>query len=119
MSTNPVINSFLSLSSIFMIIAILIGPIPNLLTNYDKHQDLCDKRKALFATLMYWALGFLAVYLFLSGQVFSTLFNISYLPGRAANDVLQSVKFAQIVATNTITETGKEIVKSVNNLNKT
>ena len=116
MSSNPVINSFLSLSSIFMVIAILIGPIPNLLTNYEKHQDLCDKRKALFATLMYWSLGFLAVYLFLSGQVFSTLFNLSYLPGRAANDVLKSAKFVQVIATNTVTNAGREVVKSVNEL---
>jgi hypothetical protein len=99
-----------------MIIAILIGPIPNLFTNYEKHQDLCDKRKALFATLMYWALGFLAVYLFLSGQVFSTLFNISYLPGRAANDVLKTARFVQVIATNAVQNTGREIVKSVNNL---
>jgi hypothetical protein len=94
MSDSPIINAFLSLSSLFVLIAILVGPIPNLFTNYEKHQELCDKRKMMFATLMYWALFFLAVYTFSSGTVFVTVKSLATVPGKALSDGYQAAKEA-------------------------
>jgi hypothetical protein len=62
MSDNPYVAVLLSLSSFFVILAIVIGPIPNALTNCEKHQDLCAQRKNLFATLMYWVYSIVSVF---------------------------------------------------------
>ena len=88
MSDNPYVAVLLSLSSFFVILAIVIGPIPNVLTNCEKHQDLCARRKDLFATLMYWALGFLVVYAFSTGTVFQSVKQLSAVPLTSGKQVI-------------------------------
>ena len=76
----------LSLFLIFGLIGVIVGPTLNLLTDCDKHQALCDKRKAFFGTMMYWALAFLVVYLFMTGQVFNAALAAATVPVTAATD---------------------------------
>lgn len=94
MSDSPLIQVFLSLSSLFVLIAIFVGPIPNLVTNCEKHERLCIERKQLFATLMYWALTFLAIYSFSTGTVFSTVTSLSKVVPEAAKTAFAASKVA-------------------------
>jgi hypothetical protein len=94
MSDSPLIQVFLSLSSLFVLIAIFVGPIPNLVTNCEKHERLCIERKQMFATLMYWALTFLAIYSFSTGTVFSTVKSLSKVVPEAAKTAFAASKVA-------------------------
>jgi hypothetical protein len=98
MSDSPLIQVFLSLSSLFVLIAIFVGPIPNLVTNCEKHEQLCNERKMMFATLMYWALTFLAIYSFSTGSVFTTVKSLSKVVPEAAKTAFAAAKVALATA---------------------
>jgi len=112
MSDNPYVAVLLSLSSFFVILAIVIGPIPNALTNCEKHQDLCAQRKNLFATLMYWALGFLVVYSFSTGTVFQSVKQLSSVPLTSGKQVIAVATEALKQGMASATAAAKEVMST-------